>query len=132
MCLAIPARITEIDDDRMANVDILGAQRSCSLDLVPQANVGDFVLVHAGFAIEVVDPQFAQETLDLIAEFPELCDIDNHAGSAIGAAGGFAPAGVSPAAGPVRETAADESSRSDAATPLSAQGVFAALAAEDL
>ncbi|MBQ9068540.1 MAG: HypC/HybG/HupF family hydrogenase formation chaperone [Eggerthellaceae bacterium] len=88
MCLAIPAMVTEIDDDRMANVDILGAQRSASLDLVPQAQVGDYVLVHAGFAIEVVDPQFAKETLDLIAEFPELVDLDNPAGSEVASQGG--------------------------------------------
>ena len=74
MCLAIPGKVTEISEDRIANVDILGAQRSASLDLVPQAKVGDYVLVHAGFAIEVVDPQFAQETIDLIKEFPELAE----------------------------------------------------------
>lgn len=84
MCLAIPGKVTEINEDRLASVDILGAQRSASLDLVPQAKVGDYVLVHAGFAIEVVDPQFAQETLDLIKEFPELSDADtvSSAGSA--------------------------------------------------
>lgn len=76
MCLAIPGKITEINEERMANVDILGAWRTASLDLVPQAAVGDYVLVHAGFAIEVVDPQFAQETLDLVAQFPELVDAD--------------------------------------------------------
>ena len=43
-----------------------------SIDLTPQAGVGDFVLVHAGFAIEVVDPDYAQETIDLIKEFPDL------------------------------------------------------------
>lgn len=76
MCLAIPGKVTEINEEGLANVDILGAQRSASLDLVPQAQVGDYVLVHAGFAIEVVDPQFAQETIDLIKEFPELSDVD--------------------------------------------------------
>ena len=72
MCLAIPARITELKDDRLATVDILGVTRDIALDLTPQANVGDFVLVHAGFAIEVVDPDYAQETIDLIREFPDL------------------------------------------------------------
>lgn len=52
--------ITEFKDDRMATVDILGVTRDISLDLTPQANIGDFVLVHAGFAIEVVDEQYAQ------------------------------------------------------------------------
>ena len=72
MCLAIPANVIELKEDRMATVDILGVTRDISLDLTPQAGVGDFVLVHAGFAIEVVDPDFAQETIDLIREFPDL------------------------------------------------------------
>ena len=72
MCLAIPAQITQLDGDGLATVDILGVTRSISLDLTPQAGVGDFVLVHAGFAIEVVDPDYAQETIDLIREFPDL------------------------------------------------------------
>lgn len=72
MCLAIPAKVTELKDDRLARVDILGVTREISLDLTPQAGVGDFVLVHAGFAIEVVDASFAQETIDLIRDFPEL------------------------------------------------------------
>ncbi len=72
MCLAIPAKITELKDDHLATVDILGVTRDIALDLTPQAALGDFVLVHAGFAIEVVDADYAQETLDLIAQFPEL------------------------------------------------------------
>lgn len=72
MCLAIPALIVSIDDDRLATVDIMGVTRAASIDLTPQAKVGDYVLVHAGFAIEVVDAQYAQETIDLIKEFPDL------------------------------------------------------------
>lgn len=72
MCLAIPARITELKDDHLATVDILGVTRDIAVDLTPQANIGDFVLVHAGFAIEVVDPDYAQETIDLIRDFPDL------------------------------------------------------------
>lgn len=79
MCLAIPAKIEEIDADNLARVDILGATREISLDLTPQAAVGDYVLVHAGFAIEVVDEQFAQETINLIKEFPELAADDLNA-----------------------------------------------------
>ena len=44
--------------------------------MTPQAQVGDYVLVHAGFAIEVVSEEHAQETLDLIREFPELADVE--------------------------------------------------------
>ncbi len=72
MCLAIPAQITELKEDGLATVDILGVTRDIALDLTPQAGVGDFVLVHAGFAIEVVDPDYAQETLDLVRQFPDL------------------------------------------------------------
>lgn len=74
MCLAIPAKIVELAEGNLATVDILGVSRTISVDLTPQAQVGDFVLVHAGFAIEVVDPQYAQETIDLVKEFPELAD----------------------------------------------------------
>ena len=76
MCLAIPAKITEMKDNRLATVDILGVTRDISIDLTPQANLGDFVLVHAGFAIEVVDSDYAQETIDLIKQFPELAGED--------------------------------------------------------
>ena len=72
MCLAIPALIVSIDEDRLATVDIMGVTRTASIDLTPQVKVGDYVLVHAGFAIEVVDAQYAQETIDLIKEFPDL------------------------------------------------------------
>ena len=72
MCLAIPAQITQLLDDNLAVIDSMGVSREISVDLTPQAQVGDYVLVHAGFAIEVVDAQYAQETIDLVKEFPEL------------------------------------------------------------
>ena len=76
MCLAIPAKITEMKDDGLATVDILGVTRDIALDLTPQAKAGDYVLVHAGFAIEVVDEQFALETIELVKQFPELADLN--------------------------------------------------------
>lgn len=76
MCLAIPAKVAKLEEGNLATVDILGVSREISVDLTPQAQVGDYVLVHAGFAIEVVDEQFAQETIDLIKQFPELADLD--------------------------------------------------------
>ncbi len=80
MCLAIPAQIKSIDAKmRMGDVDILGVSRTVALDLVPKAQVGSWVLVHAGYGIEVVDEQYAKETLDLIAEFPGLI-ADEHPG----------------------------------------------------
>ena len=74
MCLAIPMQITEIKSDGMARVSAMGAERDVALDLTPQAGVGDYVLVHAGFAIEVVDEQYAAETLDLIRDMAEMVD----------------------------------------------------------
>ena len=74
MCLAIPARITEFQEGNIATVDILGVTRQISVDLTPQAMLDDYVLVHAGFAIEVVSQEDAQATLDLIDQIPELVD----------------------------------------------------------
>lgn len=76
MCLAIPAQVRTINENNLAVVDILGVTREVALDLTPSAQVGDFVLVHAGFAIEVVSEEDAQETLDLIKQIPELADVE--------------------------------------------------------
>lgn len=75
MCLAIPARIESIGSDNIAQADILGVKRKVALDLSPKAQVGDYVLVHAGYAIEIVTEENAQETLDLLREFPELAEL---------------------------------------------------------
>lgn len=67
-------QILEIDNEGMAHVTAMGAERDVALDLTPQAQPGDYVLVHAGFAIEVVDEAYAQETLDLIQEMADMID----------------------------------------------------------
>jgi len=72
MCLAIPARIVKIEDGRMATVDIMGVTRKVSLDLTPEATEGEFVLVHAGFALQVVDEQYATETLEILKSIPDF------------------------------------------------------------
>ena len=74
MCLAIPMQITEVKDDGMAAVTVMGTTRDVALDLTPQAQAGDYVLVHAGFAIEVVDQQYAEETLELIQDMADMLD----------------------------------------------------------
>lgn len=74
MCLAIPMQITALGEGGMARVSAMGAERDVALDLTPQATVGDYVLVHAGFAIEVVDEQYAAETLDLIKDMADMVD----------------------------------------------------------
>lgn len=72
MCLAIPALITEKKSDNLATAAILGVTREVALDLTPQANVGDYVLVHAGFAIEVVDADYAKETIELVKQLEDV------------------------------------------------------------
>ena len=67
MCLAIPSRITKIENN-MATIDVDGVQREASLLLLEDARVGDYVIVHAGFAIQKLDESAAQETLDLLRE----------------------------------------------------------------
>lgn len=71
MCLAVPGNIIEISEGPRATVDMLGARREVSLRLVPEARVGDYVLVHAGFGIQVIDPEEAQRTLEIIQELDE-------------------------------------------------------------
>lgn len=77
MCLAVPAQVREKSGVNLAVVDVLGVTRTISLDLVPDTSVGDWVLIHAGFAIEKVDEQFAQETLELIRSIPYLNEDTN-------------------------------------------------------
>ena len=67
MCLAIPTLIKSIDKLN-ALAEIGGVERTISLALTPEARVGDYVLVHTGFAINVVDEQEAHETLKLLEE----------------------------------------------------------------
>lgn len=79
MCLAIPGLIEAIDDRRNAEISILGIKRNVSLDLVPDATVGDYVLVHAGFGIEIIDEESAKETIEIIKEFPEFANAEESA-----------------------------------------------------
>ena len=67
MCLAIPSMIVEIEDE-MATIDVDGVTRKASLLLVEDARVGDYVIVHAGFAIRKVDEEAAQESLKYLRE----------------------------------------------------------------
>ncbi len=71
MCLAIPALIKSIDGYQ-AEVDIDGVTRQASLQLTPEAKVGDYVLLHTGYAINAIDPVEAEETLKLLRELSEV------------------------------------------------------------
>ncbi len=71
MCVAIPAKIVEIDHDGGGNdavVDIEGVRRPANLMLVVDANVGDYVILHAGFAITVIDEAEAEKSLAIFRE----------------------------------------------------------------
>jgi hydrogenase expression/formation protein HypC len=67
MCLAVPAQIIEISGSR-ARVSLAGNVREVDLSLLEQATVGDWVLVHAGFALEKLSPEDAEETLNLMMQ----------------------------------------------------------------
>ena len=71
MCLAVPARVIEMRDDRLGLVELGGVVREVSFMLLPDARVGDYVLLHAGYALQKMDTAEAEETLRLLAEMVE-------------------------------------------------------------
>ncbi|PSJ74071.1 HypC/HybG/HupF family hydrogenase formation chaperone [Sphingobacteriales bacterium UPWRP_1] len=81
MCLAIPGKIENIEaalDEtfRLANVSFGGVKRMVNLSMVPEAKVGDYVLVHVGVAISVVNEEEAQKTMDYLRKMGELDDLN--------------------------------------------------------
>jgi len=68
MCLAIPARVVEIGADDQATVDLGGVRKDISLALVDGVSVGDYVILHVGYALTRLDPEEAAKTLALMAE----------------------------------------------------------------
>jgi hydrogenase expression/formation protein HypC len=70
MCLSVPGKILKIKKN-MARVDVGGLLRDISLDLCPEVSIGEYVLIHAGFAIQKVDEKEAEETLDLLKKMAE-------------------------------------------------------------
>jgi len=68
MCLAIPARIVEVLADEQGVVDLGGIRKQISLELIDGAAVGDYVIVHVGYALSRLDPAEAERTLALFAE----------------------------------------------------------------
>jgi hydrogenase expression/formation protein HypC len=75
MCLAIPAEVIEIQENDLAVVEAGGAKKLISLSLVDDVRVGDYVLVHAGFAIEIVDEREAKKTMELFEELARLDEV---------------------------------------------------------
>jgi len=83
MCLAIPAKVLNRGENNISRVDFGGIVKEIDTTLVPEAGVGDYVLVHAGFAIGVVEEKEALETLELLRNMLELVDSsdEKHSGA---------------------------------------------------
>jgi len=73
MCLAIPSKITKIENG-IGTIDVDGVKRTTSLLLVEDARVGDYVIVHAGFALHKIDEKAAMETLNILKEAAAFVD----------------------------------------------------------
>lgn len=71
MCLAIPARVVAVKDGDIATVDLGGVKKDISLSLIDDVAVGDYVIVHVGFALQKLDAEEAERTLALFAEMGE-------------------------------------------------------------
>jgi hydrogenase expression/formation protein HypC len=76
MCLAIPAKVKSIEGTE-AEVEVGGVSRKASIMLTPEVKVGDYVLLHTGYAINVIDEDEAQETLKIFQEIAEAEDRDS-------------------------------------------------------
>ena len=71
MCLAIPARVVELRDNDQALVDLGGIRKEISLALVSGAQIGDYVIVHVGYALGLIDPEEARRTLEMFNELDQ-------------------------------------------------------------
>jgi hydrogenase expression/formation protein HypC len=86
MCLGVPGKIVEIREEngiRMGVIDFGGIRREACLDLVPEAEIGDYTIIHVGFAINRLDEQEALETLELLREIGTLEDELGPVGSGV-------------------------------------------------
>ena len=84
MCLGIPGKIIEIEDSigmKMAKIDFGGVIRSACIEAIPEAKIGDYTIIHAGFAWNVLSEEEALDTLNLLQEIADLSEelnIDEH------------------------------------------------------
>lgn len=83
MCLSIPGKLIEVTSQldevfRVGKVSFDGIIKEVSLTLVPEANVGDYVLVHVGAAISTIDEEEAKKTFDLLMQLDELNELENN------------------------------------------------------
>ena len=80
MCLAIPVRIEALQADDMAMVDIGGIKKSISIALVDDVAVGDYVILHVGYALNKVDAEEAEKTLELFKELEDMSQVIDEMG----------------------------------------------------
>jgi hydrogenase expression/formation protein HypC len=71
MCLGIPVEVVKINDEETALIELTGVQKEINIQLVPNVKIGDWVILHAGFAIEIIDEKEAEKTLDSFRELME-------------------------------------------------------------
>ena len=71
MCLSIPAKVEKIENE-MAIVSVGGTRYEASLQMLDDVNIGDYILMHTGFAIQKLDPEEAEQSLKVFKEFEEL------------------------------------------------------------
>ena len=75
MCLSIPSKVIELDENNVATVETLGVTRKVSLDLISEeVKVGEYVLIHVGYAMQKIDTQFALESLEVYQKIAEDMD----------------------------------------------------------
>ncbi len=75
MCLSIPSKVVEIDENNMATVDTMGIKRHVSLDLISEKiNLGDYILIHVGFAMNKIDEEEALQSLEVYREMLEAME----------------------------------------------------------
>lgn len=83
MCLGIPGEIKSIYEDhgtKMAQVDFGGVSREVCIEMIPEAQPGDWTIVHAGFALNLLSEEEARETLDILQQMAKLADREEEAG----------------------------------------------------
>ncbi len=81
MCLGIPGKIITIFDDhgtKMAMIDFGGVTREACLEALPEAETGDWTIIHAGFALSILSETEAKETLDILQEMSDLAELEEH------------------------------------------------------
>lgn len=79
MCLGIPGKIISIYEEqgtRMAKIDFGGVTREACVEVIPEAQPGDWTIIHAGFALNLLSEDEARETLEILEEMSELADLE--------------------------------------------------------